>query len=119
MIRRDIMVGTTEGPKPATIWLHAEDATFAAQAHLTVGDWWQVIHVPTTYAVPYTACGRRKEALALAERLTRECPSAGSVEPGKGTAKGKHGPVAGMSRELKMELRAALADRIAAIEEDA
>lgn len=61
-----------------------DGATFLAQPDLYTGKHWYVAHRGTTYLAAIPARNSRKAALAVAEKLSRACPSAAKVRLKRG-----------------------------------
>ncbi|HEV7345493.1 MAG TPA: hypothetical protein VGN60_07655 [Devosia sp.] len=82
------------------------DASFCAHRHINDAALWVVTHATTTLRLPLTY-GSQDEALAMAHRLSLECPSAASIV-WDGKNDGQKGFATGAIDSLKAEVIAVI-----------
>lgn len=84
-----------------------DGAAFIAQSGLDNPRSWYVAHRGTTYLAACPARNTRKAALAIADKLSRECPSAGKVRLKRGEdGVPIHDKIVGPHRKLRSEILA-------------
>lgn len=104
------LIGAKEVKTDIVGYLPFEGAEFCAHRDTWNPDEWRIAHVRTTFRVPGCFPANMGEAVTLAERLSRGCPSASKIErvPGNDGSLGFHsGPTAKLRAEVLAVLEAA------------